>query len=177
MPWDCLKDWTLFPPPVLVDKGIKPRPTYYGLSKFAMIQHAAELAKREADNGIMAFAIMPGFVYSPQVERGHKNITKVCEGMKDYQHVCPYTSEQGAAVIAYCAFHASISGALFDRVYTCAAVPGDSHGFTPSMRPEFYRRSLQWVGLAQPASNFKSAFEKAEKAMEITEEPARLLTI
>lgn len=177
MPEDCLKDWTLFPPPVIVDKGIRPHPSYYGFSKWAMIQHAAELAKREADNGIMAFAIMPGYVLTPQVQRSPKNYTKICEEIMITQHLCPYTSEQGAAVIAYCAFHANISGALFDRVSTCGEVPGDSHGFKASMRPEFYRRSLEWVGLAQPASHVENVLQKVKNVMEITNAPAPMLRI
>lgn len=153
LPEGCFKDWSLLPPPVLPPPASgKRKPGYYGVAKFAQIQHAAELAKREAHNDIMAFSGCPGFADTPLSERGHKS-KQVCEGLKFLipggQTPCPYTADQGAAVFAYLATNATHSGGWYTRYSHCEENPPVMmHGFTEEMRAELYNRSLQWVGLA-----------------------------
>lgn len=137
----CLKDWTFFPPPI--SSGPRILPNTYGLSKLALIEHAAELSVREARNDIQAFSVAPGFVNTPI---NWRNETWACTATQE-QTPCPYTPEQGAAVIAACALTATQAGGFFSRKSGCSEDLVRPHGFTMAMRPELYDRSLQWVGL------------------------------
>merc|ERR1739848_819872 len=73
----------------------------YGLSKYLLVFHAAELAKREAANGVMAFSLHPGVIDTAMLEQiGDPSITaKWCQG----QRPCPRTAEQGASTQTYLA--------------------------------------------------------------------------
>ena len=70
-PLDCLKDFSLLPPPVLPNRNVsiiyhdgmpnEVRPVeVYGVTKTLLIHHAAELALREP--AVSAFAVTPGWV-------------------------------------------------------------------------------------------------------------------
>merc|ERR1712050_483039 len=65
-PKDCFKDWSYLPTPTdlkpIVYNGTAYNASTYGISKFAQIQHAAELADREAANNVQAFSLCPGLV-------------------------------------------------------------------------------------------------------------------
>jgi NAD(P)-dependent dehydrogenase (short-subunit alcohol dehydrogenase family) len=72
----------------------------YGLTKYLMVFHAAELAKREKENGVSAFSLHPGIVDTDMAEQFDPRIMeKVCMG----QMPCPRTSEMGASTQTYLA--------------------------------------------------------------------------
>ncbi len=73
----------------------------YGLSKYLLVFHAAELAKREAANGVTAFSLHPGVIDTDMVEQiGDMSIVKKwCMG----QTPCPRTAEMGASTQTYLA--------------------------------------------------------------------------
>jgi len=73
----------------------------YGLSKYLMVFHAAELAKREEANGVTAFSLHPGVIDTDMVEDiGDPTIAASwCMGQKP----CPRTPEQGASTQTYLA--------------------------------------------------------------------------
>jgi len=138
----------IFDKPIAVN-GTKFNVSTYGISKFAQIQHAAELADREAANNVQAFSLCPGLVVTGMTNVSKQNFTQTCKVLPQYgmtQDPCPYTAQQGAAVIASCALKASSSGAWYTRYTGCSDdKPVVEHGFTLSMRHALYERSLQWV--------------------------------
>merc|ERR1719433_1513469 len=67
---------------------------------------------------------------------------------------CPFSAEQGAAVIAVCAAgQAHPSGAYFSRTWACQEQPIAMQGFTDEMQLSLYERSLGWVGLSSGEYN------------------------
>lgn len=76
-------------------------PSNYGLSKYLMVFHAAEIALREAANGVTAFSLHPGVVDTDIVEQiGDITVAEAwCAGQKP----CPRTAEQGASTQTYLA--------------------------------------------------------------------------
>lgn len=86
----------------------------------------------------------------------YMNYTQACIDYKwhEVQDPCPYTVEQGAAVIAVGMFTATQAGGWYTRYNDCStALPVATHGFTPAMQPELYEKSLQWVGLKTSAAD------------------------
>jgi len=161
-PDDCFKDWKYLPTPTglkpIVYNGTKYNASTYGISKFAQIQHAAELAGRESTNGVKAFSVGPGYVVTGMTNVSGVNFTKSCQYLQGPPYnipedPCPYTAQQGAAVMVGCALRAMHSGGWYTRYTDCSDDrPVEEHGFTLAMRPELYRRSRQWVGLEGDAA-------------------------
>lgn len=162
---DCFKDWTYLPTPLglppIVYNGTKYNGSTYGISKFAQIQHAAELAVREAGYNVQAFSIAPGLVatdMTTNTTKGH-NFTAFCQAMQEapvyiQQDPCPYTAQEGAAVMVAVALRAATTGRWYTRYTDCSDdKPVAEQGFTQAMRPELYRRSRQWVGLDVSSSS------------------------
>jgi len=145
---DCLKDFSSLPP---VEVG--PDQTQYGLSKWLMIQHAAELAEREASNGVKAFSVCPGLV-DTDMTRPYPSLKKSCVG-PGAQSPCPYTVDQGSVITVYAALVADQPG-WYRRWKQCTAGAVEMHGFTESMRPELYQKSRTWAGLLQVQSQSQS---------------------
>jgi NAD(P)-dependent dehydrogenase (short-subunit alcohol dehydrogenase family) len=159
---DCLKDWTNIPPQPVSGrqpwyKGGIPK-TLYGVSKFMQIMHAQELAVRESSNGVTAFSLCPGYVDTGMTSRGSwwvQELTKklICipAEFKLHQAACPYSAQQGAAVLAYAGLEApsETSGAWYTRYSGCHPGTIMMNGFTAAMRPELYNKSLKWVGIKQ----------------------------
>eukprot|EP00656_Telonema_subtile_P021237 TRINITY_DN22271_c0_g1_i1.p1 TRINITY_DN22271_c0_g1~~TRINITY_DN22271_c0_g1_i1.p1 ORF type:complete len:221 (-),score=25.03 TRINITY_DN22271_c0_g1_i1:16-678(-) len=129
-PTDCLKDLSLLPPPVTPTRNVTivyhdgmPNETrlleYYGVTKSLMIQHAAELARREQD--LTAYAITPGWVNTSIISVVDLNSTvgrRKCAEQADSP--CPYTPEQGSAVIGVCALeNPGPSGSYISRPDRC----------------------------------------------------------
>lgn len=156
-PQDCFKDFTYLPTPTdlkpIVYNGTTINASTYGVSKFAQVQHAAELAVRESRNGVKAFSVGPGLVVTAMTNvSGHPPYSEWCKNMEDslgiHQEVCPYTAQEGAAVNTACALLAAKPGSWYTRYTDCSHdQPVVEQGFTEAMLPEFYRRSQQWVGL------------------------------
>jgi len=151
-PVDCLKDWKYLPPPIFNKSfdinGTKYNASTYGISKFALIEHAAQLAVREGPNSIQAFSVCPGFVVTGMTNTSKRNFTKACQMMNSgpfHQDPCPYTPQQGAAVIAACAMLQPHSGGWYTRYTGCSETQPVMHGFTMAMQSDLYSRSLQWV--------------------------------
>jgi NAD(P)-dependent dehydrogenase (short-subunit alcohol dehydrogenase family) len=151
-PEDCFKDWTYIPPRDLkpfIRNGTETNVSTYGISKFARIQHAAVLAVREAANGMKAFSTCPGYAISGMTNTTPSDYKRVCNFIEALwsQDICPYTTEEGAAVNVACALHAEDSGKWHTRYKGCSdSKPVMEHGFTVGMQKEFYDRSLHWVG-------------------------------
>eukprot|EP00930_Biecheleria_cincta_P104843 TRINITY_DN9728_c0_g2_i1.p1 TRINITY_DN9728_c0_g2~~TRINITY_DN9728_c0_g2_i1.p1 ORF type:complete len:382 (+),score=34.19 TRINITY_DN9728_c0_g2_i1:52-1197(+) len=162
-PKDCFKDWTYLPPPVVPKKNVtihyhfgakNVSSSSYGIAKFLNIQHAAALAMMESSNGIKAFSLTPGFALTSMtkhVDPTSPGAKAFCEGQVHPDaslpaNPCPFSADQGAAVIAFCASGPSRSGAYYSRTYACEERPTVQHGFTESMQLELYNRSLAWVG-------------------------------
>ena len=83
-----------------------PAPSTYGLSKFAQVVHAKQLAEREPS--LLAFSVNPGLVSrgSTMVSKGVPAATEAewCRWNDElYAHACPYTASQGAATLVYLA--------------------------------------------------------------------------
>jgi len=136
----------------------------YGISKFFLIQHAKYLAAIEPT--VEAFSICPGLVATNMSVNGTQSTKLFCElaklpvlppGGKIWrQSACPYSPQQGAAVIDFCALFPMAfpgissplkSGEWYTRYSGCKAGDVVMNGFTDAMRPELYSRSLKLVGL------------------------------
>jgi len=138
-PVNCLNDWSFLPPPVIQQQNLSSAM----VAIFLKIQHAAELARREAPNGIQAFSFEPGFAQTPLTAKS--NFTEICGHMT--QKPCPYTADQAVSVALFCALHKARSGGYFSRTLGCKEAEVGMNGFTEDMQPELYRRSLEWSGL------------------------------
>lgn len=163
-PADCFKDWTYLPPPVVPKKkvtvhyrsGVKEvDSSSYGIAKFLNVQHAAALAQREKDNGVEAFSLTPGFALTSMTKGFDPTSPKAKVFCEQQVHPdpslpanpCPFSAEQGAAVIAFCATGEARSGAYYSRTFACEERSPVQQGFTPEMQLELYSRSLAWVGM------------------------------
>ena len=138
-PQNCLRDWSFLPPPVIQQQNLSSAV----VAIFLKIQHAAELARREAPNGIQAFSFEPGFARTPLTSKS--DFTEICTHIP--QKPCPYTADQAVSVALFCALHEARSGGYFSRTLGCKEGTVGMNGFTEDMRPELYRRSLEWSGL------------------------------
>jgi len=161
-PTDCFKDWTYLPPPVVKKKTFI-GPTY-GVAKFLQIQHAKGLALREADTGVEAFSVDPGYTLTNST-RPHMldddGFDPHSSGACQHQahppglpaQACPFSAGQGAAVIAFCTISSHAQpGVYYDRDIACEEGAVVSQGFTEEMIPELYERSLLWAGLPSALS-------------------------
>jgi len=166
LPRDCFHDFSHLPPPVVSNKPVtihsrsgtyQQNASNYGVAKFLQIQHAAELARRESSNGVEASSLTPGFALTSLTEKVdiHSPFVKaVCQQqvhpLPDLPaNSCPFSADEGAAVIAHCAVGNIRSGAYYSRTFACAEHPVTMHGFTESMQAELYEKSLAWAGETQ----------------------------
>jgi len=147
----CAKDFAYIPPPVMT----KPNTSLYGFSKLMMIEHAAELSAREAKSGVMAYSLCPGLVVT-NMTKADPDLFKACNYSMFVQKPCPYTAQQGAAVITYAALGDAQPGFWYQRRLGCKAGSVERSGFTDAMRPELYSRSQKMVG-AQPLQSAEIA--------------------
>jgi len=138
-PQNCLRDWSFLPPPVIPQQNLSSGM----VAIFLKIQHAAELARREAPNDIQAFSFEPGLAKTPLTAKS--NFTQICAYVT--QKPCPYTADQAVSVALFVALHKARSGGFFSRTLGCKEGEVGMNGFTEDMRPELYRRSLEWSGL------------------------------
>lgn len=167
-PEGCFKDFTYLPPPAVPVKNVTVhyrtgakvvRSSSYGIAKFAQTQHAAELALREKDNKIQAFAITPGFALTSMtsgIDPKTVGNSTFCEQQVHPDpslpaQPCPFSAAQGAAVIAFVATGDAKSGHYYSRGFACGERPVVQHGMSTEMRSEFYMRSREWVGLKSVA--------------------------
>lgn len=164
-PADCFKDWRYLPPPVVPQKEVtvhthsgleKRNSSTYGIAKFLNAQHAAVLAIREAKNGIESCSLTPGFALTGMTRR-FVNTSGVEAQCKAQRHPdpsiptnpCPFSADEGAAVLAYCATGSIRSGAYYSRTYACQEQPIVMQGFTRAMQLELYEKALGWVKQAK----------------------------
>lgn len=138
-PKNCLRDWSFLPPPIIPQQDLSSG----AVAVFLKIQHAAELAHREAPNGIQAFSFEPGLAKTPMTAKS--NYTEICAYVT--QKPCPYTADQAVSVALFLALHQARSGGYFSRTLGCKEGQVGMNGFTDDMRPELYRRSLEWSGI------------------------------
>jgi len=125
------------------------------VAKFLSIQHAEALARLEADSGVEAFSLTPGFALTSMTKGFNPEDPRMKEFCKTQTHPdpsiptnpCPFSAKQGAAAIAFCASGQARSGGYYSRTFACEEQPVVMHGFTKDMQLELYQRSLQWVGL------------------------------
>ncbi|CAE7760064.1 WWOX [Symbiodinium pilosum] len=165
LPNDCFQSFAHLPPAVVANKSVtihsrtgsyQTEASNYGVAKFLQIQHAAALANREAENGVEACSLTPGFVLTSLTEKVdiHSPFVKaVCQQQVHPTpelpaNSCPFSADQGAAVIAYCATGSIRSGAYYSRSFACEEHAVTMEGFTESMQPELYTKSLAWAGEA-----------------------------
>jgi len=163
-PEGCFANFSYLPPPVVPRRPVTVHyrtgaatvnASSYGIAKFLQTQHAAELALRESHNGVQAFSLTPGFALTSMTSHFDPNDPTVKNICKQQVHPrpelpanpCPFTAEQGAAVIAYCAVGNATNGAYFSRTLACGESPIVTHGMTQTTRHELYERSLHWAGL------------------------------
>mmetsp|Transcript_4932 Transcript_4932/g.14373 ORF Transcript_4932/g.14373 Transcript_4932/m.14373 type:complete len:366 (-) Transcript_4932:142-1239(-) len=163
-PEGCFKDWTYLPPPSVPRRPVTVHfrsgaavvnSSSYGIAKFLQTQHAAALARSQADHGVQAFSITPGFALTSMTSGFDPNSTSARVFCEQQVHpdpslptqACPFSAEQGAAVIAFCAAGAAKSGAYYSRGFACEERPVVNHGMTDQMQDELYVKSLEWVGL------------------------------
>mmetsp|Transcript_16880 Transcript_16880/g.39261 ORF Transcript_16880/g.39261 Transcript_16880/m.39261 type:complete len:366 (+) Transcript_16880:49-1146(+) len=167
-PADCFKDWTYLPPPVVPLRNVTVHyrtgnvtlsSSSYGIAKFANVQHAVALAKREAANGVEAFSLTPGFASTSMT--GHMKpddprVKAFCQGQIHPDpslpvNPCPFTAAEGAAVIAHASVGSTPSGSYLSRTWACGERPIVPQGFTAEMVDEFYDLSLKLVGVSERA--------------------------
>lgn len=161
----CLSDWKYLPPPSVPDKnvtihyadgGTEVRPVeLYGFTKFLLMEHAVELGRREALGAynVQAFSLTPGWVNTSLTRNIKMNSTvarRKCAAQSPC--ACPFTPDEGAAIVAFAALRANQSGAYYSRLRDCQTDSIVSHGFNASMGPELYERSLQWARLGLRSS-------------------------
>jgi len=166
-PADCFKDWTYLPPPMVPVKNVTvhtksgvvtQRSSSYGIAKFLNIQHAAAVARREERAGVQAFSLTPGFALTSMTQHYDPSDPKmqsicaqqVAPDPSLPRNPCPFSAEQGAAVIAYLATGQGLtSGAYFSRTWACEQRPVVMQGFSEESVLELYKRSLQWAGIGE----------------------------
>lgn len=163
-PANCLADLHLLPPAVLPDRNVtihyndgmptELRPIeLYGVTKSLLIQHAAELARRE--HGIIAYSLTPGWVNTSINHIQPADLNTTMGRRKCYEQrgsPCPFIPEQGAAVIAVCALeYPAPSGAYISRPGACRREAPAPHGFSDSMGALLYSKSLQWANASMKA--------------------------
>jgi len=159
----CFKDWTHLPPPVVAKENVTVHyphnvtgisgTSLYGTAKWLLIQHAAELAKREAKPvpakgaGVKAFSVHPGSARTSHHGLPWENICNVWyPQLPPYQ--CPFTPNQAVSVVGVVALHDGLeSGGYYSRVEECGLSEVAAHGFTQEMGPELYDRTKLWVSL------------------------------
>jgi len=161
-PEGCFANFSYLPPPVVPRRPVTVHDrtgattvnaSSYGVAKFLQTQHAAELALREQHSGVQAFSLTPGFALTSMTSHFDPNVVKnICRKQEHPKpelpvNPCPFTAEQGAAVVAHCAVGNATNGAYFSRPLACEESPVVSHGMTASTRHELYERSLRWAGL------------------------------
>eukprot|EP00405_Crypthecodinium_cohnii_P018862 CAMPEP_0206464826 /NCGR_PEP_ID=MMETSP0324_2-20121206/27449_1 /ASSEMBLY_ACC=CAM_ASM_000836 /TAXON_ID=2866 /ORGANISM="Crypthecodinium cohnii, Strain Seligo" /LENGTH=381 /DNA_ID=CAMNT_0053937535 /DNA_START=35 /DNA_END=1180 /DNA_ORIENTATION=- len=162
---DCFKDWSYLPPPVVPERPVvvhyesgpvTVNASSYGISKFAMIQHARALARREDESKVKAYSLTPGFVATSMTsgfDPSSPFAKLVCKGQVHPDpsipaNPCPFSADQGAAMIVDLATGAdsdATNGAYFSRTWACQQRPIIEQGFTDKMLGEFYDRALSWV--------------------------------
>jgi NAD(P)-dependent dehydrogenase (short-subunit alcohol dehydrogenase family) len=159
----CFKSFRYFPPPVMPDRNVTIHyddgfvvtrsVELYGFTKLLSIEHVLELARREGSN-VKAFSLTPGWVNtslaSPH-ETSPEQAKEKCKLQKP--DPCPYSSEEGAAIIAFCALRSTVSGGYYSRIKRCQEdlVETNRSGFREPMGSELYNRSLDLVGLLAAA--------------------------
>mmetsp|Transcript_43771 Transcript_43771/g.81695 ORF Transcript_43771/g.81695 Transcript_43771/m.81695 type:complete len:357 (-) Transcript_43771:93-1163(-) len=165
---DCFHNFSHLPPAVVDGKTVtvhtrtgpvKQNASNYGVAKFLQIQHAAELAQREGNHGVEACSLTPGFVLTSLTEKIDFDspwVKAVCEQQvqpdpKLPRNSCPFSAEQGAAVIAHCATGDIRNGAYYSRDWACEERQVVTHGFTQATRAELYEKSLTWVAESKAA--------------------------
>jgi len=159
----CFKDWSHFPPAVLPDENVTIHyddglnvtrsVELYGFTKLLVIEHALELSRREGST-VKAFSLTPGWVNdtlgNPTGGIDPVQAIEKCDEQRygTPPNPCPYTPEEGAAIIVFCALRSIVSGGYYSRIKHCQedVVASKSSGFRDSMGPELYSRSLQLVG-------------------------------
>lgn len=163
-PEGCFKDFTYLPPPIVPVKNVTvhyrtgarvTRSSSYGIAKFAQTQHAAELAIREKDSGVQAFAITPGFALTSMTSGVDPKKVMNSTFCEEQTHPapylpaqpCPFSAAQGAAVIAYVATGDAKNGRYYSRGFACEERAVVQHGMSKEVRSEFYMRSKEWVGI------------------------------
>ena len=118
----------------------------YGLTKALVIQHAAELARREPALAA-CFSVTPGWVNTSIIHPADLNTTtgeRKCA--QQAGSPCPYSPQQGAAVMAVCAGELpAASGSYISRMDGCQAQAPVGHGFLPAMGARLYERALAWA--------------------------------
>eukprot|EP00434_Breviolum_minutum_P028158 symbB.v1.2.024913.t1/scaffold2391.1/size80316/1 len=163
-PRDCFKDFTYLPPPVVPQKEVtihtrlgpvQQNSSTYDIAKFLNAQHAAALATREAEHGIQSCSLTPGFVLTSMTERfmntsGPTGAEAICKQQRHPdpsipENPCPFSSDEGAAVLAFCATGQIRSGAYYSRDFACQERPIAMQGFTETMQLELYEKALDWV--------------------------------
>ncbi|CAJ1444740.1 unnamed protein product [Effrenium voratum] len=119
-PADCFKDFTYLPPPVVPKKTVTvhtkkgaetQNSSSYGVGKWLNIQHAAALAEREAGNGVEACSLTPGFTLTSMtggVGPDSPLFKEICAAQMHPDpsipaNGCPFSVDEGAAVIAFAA--------------------------------------------------------------------------
>lgn len=158
-PENCLKDLSLLPPAVAPNRNVsihyndgmpdEIRPIeVYGVTKSLLVQHAAELARREPR--IKAYSVTPGWVNTSIIKAVDLNSTvgrRKCA--EQALCPCPFTPEEGAAVIAVCALdiNPGPSGSYISRPDACESEGYASHGFTEALGPVLYAKSLSWANV------------------------------
>lgn len=164
-PADCFKDWTYLPPPVVAKRPVTVHfkdytavvnASSYGVAKFALIQHAAALARLEAGSGVEAYSVTPGLVLTDMtgdIDPSGPRWKRTCEAQAHPDesmpvNPCPYSASQGAAVVAVCAAQGGlVSGGYHSRPWACQRRPVEMQGFTEDMAIDFYHKSSAWVAL------------------------------
>lgn len=147
----------------IVTKPVTGRNTFmipaanYGVSKYLMVYHAHELAKREAANGVTAYSLHPGVVKTGMMKPVPNAIAAVwCQGQKP----CMFTPQEGGATLAYLSSWplptiqrgvgkywidcTPAVGVMENRVTRTSQVESDKYS------ADVYAKSLTWVGLSGP---------------------------
>ena len=128
-----------------------PQPRYhswtaYGLSKLALIHYSFELQRRHAAEGVQAYCLHPGAVYTNIADKGlagSPRIAAVRKALAPVERLFLLTAEEGAQTQLHCATHPGAEGGRYYLKCRPAQPGADALDTTVSSR--LWRETEEWI--------------------------------
>jgi NAD(P)-dependent dehydrogenase (short-subunit alcohol dehydrogenase family) len=128
-----------------------PQPRYnswtaYGLSKLALIHHSFELQRRYAAEGVQAYCLHPGSVYTNIADKGlagNPRIESMRKALAPIERLFLLTAEEGVQTHLYCATHPGAEGG---RYYVkCREARPSTDALDTAVSARLWRETEAWL--------------------------------
>jgi len=128
-----------------------PQPRYnswvaYGLSKLALIHATAELQRRHAAQGLRAYCLHPGAVYTNIAGKGlagNPFIEAARHALAPVERFFLLTAEEGAQTQLHCATAPDAAGGLYYR--NCRPAPPSADAQDAAVAARLWQRTQAWL--------------------------------